>query len=246
MGNRQWRGGSRTDVVNFLREGGKSQEIVLGIGRKGVICRASSRRLSLKPRSELLALCLCLCTDSGGQRCDAAWLCSQRYPLLMPFPCFSVQSRSLQEGTEDSPRFQDRSRDSERSEEDGNRRSVSVASKEGKWLQVGPGCLFAVDDCPSAWGIGPQATGTEEHRVCQPQRGAGLQAISPAVPRNVQARRGLRGMWMLEMIINGIKCPRAGGGGAGRQGEPRTSDLVGPAFYSLVQRSQRMSLSGHN
>lgn len=128
--------------MNFLREGGKSREIVLGIGRKGGICRASSRRLSLKPRSELLALCLCLCTDSGGQRCDAAWLCSQRYPFLMPLPCFSVQSRSLQEGTEDSPRFQDRSRDSGlpgglREERGGWQSQVCLRSLKGGQVAAG-------------------------------------------------------------------------------------------------------------
>lgn len=84
---------------------------------------------------------------------------------------------------------------------------------------MGLGCLSVVDNCLSSWGIGPHATGTEEHHVCQPQWGAELQVISPAVPRNVWACKGLRGMWMLEThVISGIRCPRAMGAGGGPQG----------------------------
>jgi len=71
--------------------------------------------------------------------------------------------------------------------------------------------------------------------------------MSPAVPRNVWACKGLRGVRMLETV-----APMASGvlelweGGVGKQREPCTSDSAMPAFYSVVQRSQGMSLANQN
>lgn len=171
----------------------------------------------------------------------------------MALPCFSAQSRSLQEDTKHSPHYSKTSRESGlpgdlREERGGWQSQVSLGNTHLRPQRRARGCrwlqgasLWWTTACPH--GAPVLGLPGQMSTISASLRGSRAAGDQPCYTHKSTGMEGWH-QWHRALTNSGVVV--GGGGQEGRQGEPCTSDPVLPAFYSGVQRSQEMILSDQN